>query len=38
MEGAVMQSRVAASVEPYDASIRQLRRFFDALLAAGALG
>lgn len=34
MEGAVMQSRVAASAEPFDASIRQLRRYFDGLLAA----
>jgi TetR/AcrR family transcriptional regulator, transcriptional repressor for nem operon len=33
MEGAVMQSRVAAEVDPFDASIRQLRRYFDALLA-----
>jgi TetR/AcrR family transcriptional regulator, transcriptional repressor for nem operon len=36
MEGAVMQSRVAASVAPFDASISQLRRYFDGLLAAGA--
>jgi TetR/AcrR family transcriptional regulator, transcriptional repressor for nem operon len=34
MEGAVMQSRVAASVSPFDASINQLRAYFDALLAA----
>lgn len=33
MEGAVMQSRVAAVVDPFDASIHQLRRYFDALLA-----
>jgi TetR/AcrR family transcriptional repressor of nem operon len=32
MEGAVMQSRVAASIEPFDASIGQLRRYFDGLL------
>ena len=32
MEGAVMQSRVAASIEPFDASISQLRRYFDGLL------
>jgi TetR/AcrR family transcriptional regulator, transcriptional repressor for nem operon len=37
MEGAVMQSRVAASIEPFDASISQLRRYFDGLLAAKAL-
>jgi len=36
MEGAVMQSRVAAAVEPFDASINQLHRYFDGLLAAGA--
>lgn len=36
MEGAVMQSRVGASVEPFDASISQLRRYCDGLLAAGA--
>jgi TetR/AcrR family transcriptional regulator, transcriptional repressor for nem operon len=35
MEGAVMQSRVVASVAPFDASISQLRRYFDGLLAAG---
>jgi hypothetical protein len=35
MEGAVMQSRMAASVEPFDASVKQLRCFFDALLVAG---
>lgn len=35
MEGAVMQSRMAASVEPFDASIHQLRRYFDGLLSAG---
>jgi TetR/AcrR family transcriptional repressor of nem operon len=35
MEGAVMQSRVAASVEPFDASINQLRAYFAGLFAAG---
>lgn len=35
MEGAVMQSRVAASVEPFDASINQLRAYFGGLFAAG---
>jgi TetR/AcrR family transcriptional regulator, transcriptional repressor for nem operon len=35
MEGAVMQSRVAASIDPFDASVNQLRRYFDTLLAAG---
>lgn len=34
MEGAVMQSRAAASVEPFDASVHQLRNYFDVLLAA----
>jgi len=38
MEGAVMQSRVAASVEPFDASVKQLRHYFDGLLAAGRKG
>lgn len=32
MEGAVMQSRVAGSIEPFDASISQLRRYFNTLL------
>src|SRR5262249_15485315 len=36
MEGAVMQSRASASVEPFDASIRQLRNYFECLLEAGA--
>jgi TetR/AcrR family transcriptional repressor of nem operon len=36
MEGAVMQSRVDASVEPFDASIAQLRKYFRCLLEAGA--
>jgi TetR/AcrR family transcriptional regulator, transcriptional repressor for nem operon len=35
MEGAVMQSRSAASVAPFDASINQLRVYFDGLLAGG---
>jgi TetR/AcrR family transcriptional regulator, transcriptional repressor for nem operon len=35
MEGAVMQSRVAASVAPFDASISQLRHYLDGLLGAG---
>lgn len=35
MEGGVMQSRVAASIEPFDASINQLRRYFDSLHVAG---
>ena len=34
MEGAVMQSRVAASVGPFDASIAQLRTYFECVLAA----
>lgn len=33
MEGAVMQSRVAASIKPFDASVRQLRLYFHGLLA-----
>jgi AcrR family transcriptional regulator len=36
MEGAVMQSRVAASAEPFDASIGQLRKYFECLLEVGA--
>ena len=32
MEGAVMQSRMFASVEPFDASVRQLRNYFDLML------
>jgi TetR/AcrR family transcriptional regulator, transcriptional repressor for nem operon len=36
MEGAVMQSRMSASVEPFDASIKSLRHFFDALVAPAA--
>jgi TetR/AcrR family transcriptional regulator, transcriptional repressor for nem operon len=36
MEGAVMQSRMSASAEPFDASIKSLRHFFDALLAPSA--
>jgi TetR/AcrR family transcriptional repressor of nem operon len=32
MEGAVMQSRMFASVEPFDASVRQLRNYFDLLM------
>jgi AcrR family transcriptional regulator len=36
MEGAVMQSRAYASIEPFDACIRQLRVHFDALMPARA--
>ena len=32
MEGAVMQSRMFASVEPFDASVRQLRNYFDLMM------
>ena len=32
MEGAVMQSRMFASVEPFDASVRQLRNYIDLML------
>ena len=34
MEGGIMQARAAASLEPFDASVRQLRAYFDRLLAA----
>jgi TetR/AcrR family transcriptional regulator, transcriptional repressor for nem operon len=33
MEGAMMQARAFHSVEPFDAALRQLRRYFDSLLA-----
>jgi TetR/AcrR family transcriptional regulator, transcriptional repressor for nem operon len=36
MEGAVMQARAHQSLEPYDASITQLRDYFNRLLAEGA--
>jgi len=36
MEGAVMQARAQQSLEPYDASVAQLRDYFDRLLAEGA--
>ena len=36
MEGGVMQARTARSLEPYDASVSQLRRYFDLLLAPAA--
>jgi len=36
MEGAVMQARAHQSLEPYDASVAQLRDYFDRLLAEGA--
>lgn len=32
MEGGVMQARTHRSIEPYDASVRQLRRYVDTLL------
>ncbi|HZS46995.1 MAG TPA: hypothetical protein VFC63_18110 [Blastocatellia bacterium] len=32
MEGAVMQSRMFASIEPFDASVRQLRNYLDRLM------
>ena len=31
MEGAVMQARTHRSIEPFDASVRQLRRYMDGL-------
>ena len=33
MEGGVMQARTQRSIEPFDASVRQLRRYVDALQA-----
>jgi len=33
MEGGMMQSRAAGSIEPFDESIAQLRQYFDLLLA-----
>jgi len=35
MEGAVMQARAHQSLEPYDASVAQLRDYFSRLLAEG---
>lgn len=35
MEGGIMQARAAQTVEPFDASVAQLRAYFDALLAQG---
>lgn len=32
MEGGIMQARAAASLVPFDASVRQLRQYFDRLL------
>lgn len=38
MEGGIMQARAAVSLAPFDASVRQLRRYFDGLLEmAGSL-
>lgn len=34
MEGGVMQARTHRSIEPYDASVRQLGRYFEALQEA----
>lgn len=36
MEGGVMQARAQQSLEPYDASVAQLRDYFDRLMAEGA--
>lgn len=36
MEGAVMQSRAHKSLEPFDASVEELRNYFNRLLADGA--
>lgn len=39
MEGGVMQARTHRSIEPFDASVRQLKRYMDGLQAeASALG
>jgi hypothetical protein len=38
MEGAVMQARTHRSIEPYDASIGQLRDYFSRLMAEGKSG
>ena len=38
MEGAVMQSRTADSIEPFDASVAQLQRYFRQLQRAAARG
>jgi TetR/AcrR family transcriptional repressor of nem operon len=36
MEGAVMQARAQHSLEPFDASVEELRQYFNRLLAEGA--
>ncbi|MBS0536575.1 MAG: TetR/AcrR family transcriptional regulator [Proteobacteria bacterium] len=36
MEGGIMQSRAARSLDPFDASVAQLRAYFDALQAEAA--
>ena len=36
MEGAVMQARAHHSLEPFDASVAELRQYFNRLLAEGA--
>ncbi len=36
MEGAVMQARAHHSLEPFDASVEELRQYFNRLLAEGA--
>ncbi|HEY3245365.1 MAG TPA: TetR/AcrR family transcriptional regulator [Phycisphaerae bacterium] len=36
MEGGIMQARAAASLAPFDASVRQLRAYFDRLLSEAA--
>jgi AcrR family transcriptional regulator len=35
MEGGIMQARSLGSIEPFDAAVRQLRRYFDLLLEKG---
>jgi AcrR family transcriptional regulator len=36
MEGAIMQARARGSLEPFDASVAQLRNYMESLLAQGA--
>jgi hypothetical protein len=36
MEGAIMQARARGSLEPFDASVGQLRNYIDGLMAQAA--
>ena len=38
MEGGLMQAKAARSLQPFDASVENLRRYFDALLKAASSG